>query len=174
MAVGPRYRVPFRRRREGKTDYRQRLRLLRSEKTRMVVRRSLRDTTVQFIDFGPTGDLVRVSAKASEIRKLGWQSSTSNVPSAYLAGYLAGKRALAKGIDEAILDIGLHVPSKGGKVFATLKGAVDAGVFIPHSEDVLPSEERIMGSHLKAETAKITAEQFEKIKAQIDSKIGKE
>ena len=31
MATGPRTRVPFRRRREGKTDYRRRLALLKSE-----------------------------------------------------------------------------------------------------------------------------------------------
>jgi len=36
MATGPRYRVPFRRRREGRTNYHRRLRLLLSKKPRMV------------------------------------------------------------------------------------------------------------------------------------------
>ncbi len=38
MADGPRYRVNFRRRREGRTDYRQRQRLLRARVPRAVVR----------------------------------------------------------------------------------------------------------------------------------------
>ncbi|EQD30588.1 50S ribosomal protein L18P, partial [mine drainage metagenome] len=37
MSTGPRYRVAFRRRREGKTDYRARLRLLKSDRPRAVV-----------------------------------------------------------------------------------------------------------------------------------------
>ena len=38
MSTGPRFRVHFRRRREGKTDYRVRLRLLKSGTARAVVR----------------------------------------------------------------------------------------------------------------------------------------
>jgi large subunit ribosomal protein L18 len=41
------------------------------------------------------------------------------------------------------LDIGLHVPSKGTRVFAALKGVVDAGVEVPYSEDIVPDDERI-------------------------------
>ncbi|HID74143.1 MAG TPA: 50S ribosomal protein L18, partial [Thermoplasmata archaeon] len=49
MAHGPRYHVPYRRRREGRTDYRRRLALLSSRMTRAVVRRSGRHITVQFV-----------------------------------------------------------------------------------------------------------------------------
>ena len=38
MATGPRYAVKFRRRREGKTDYKKRLNLLKSELPRFIVR----------------------------------------------------------------------------------------------------------------------------------------
>ncbi|MGM0388528.1 MAG: 50S ribosomal protein L18, partial [Natrinema limicola] len=40
MATGPRYKVPMRRRREVRTDYHQRLRLLKSGKPRLVARKS--------------------------------------------------------------------------------------------------------------------------------------
>ncbi len=49
MAQGPRYKVAFRRRREGRTDYRQRARLLRGGVPRAVVRVSLRHTSVQIV-----------------------------------------------------------------------------------------------------------------------------
>src|SRR4030067_178517 len=51
MARGPRYKVPFRRRREGRTDYRHRAALLRGEKVRLVVRSSNRHSRVQFIEY---------------------------------------------------------------------------------------------------------------------------
>ena len=62
MANGPRYKVPFRRRREGRTDYRQRARLLRGRVPRAVVRNTLRHTSVQFITYDAKGDQVLATA----------------------------------------------------------------------------------------------------------------
>ena len=64
------------------------------------------------------------------------------------AAYKALDKALAKGIDSAILDIGLKSPIKGSKIFAALKGAVDAGLEIPHGDFVFPADERIRGEHI--------------------------
>ena len=47
---GPLYRVPFRRRREMKTDYQQRKRLLKSGKIRFVARPSNKQVLVQFVE----------------------------------------------------------------------------------------------------------------------------
>ena len=47
-----------------------------------------------------------------------------------------------------MLDIGLAANSKGGRVYAALKGMSDAGLEIPHSEDVYPDEERLNGAHI--------------------------
>jgi len=149
MANNPRCRVPFRRRREGKTDYRARLKLLRSGKARLVVRRSLKHTVVQFVGYDETGDRVLASSTTGQLGELGWTFSTGNTPAAYLAGLMAGRRAARAKLTEAILDIGRIRPSKGSKVFAALKGVLDAGVDVPHSDEVLPSEERITGGHLK-------------------------
>lgn len=145
---GPRYRVPFRRRRIGKTDYRKRRRLLRSNLPRAIVRNSNRFTRVQFATFGMQGDFVVASALSRELESYGWKHSKGTTPAAYLTGYLAGKRASKAGITKAVLDIGLHNPSQGSKVFATLKGMLDAGIEVPHSEEILPSEDRIKGKHL--------------------------
>ena len=154
MAKGPRYRVPFRRRREGKTNYRTRKRLLTSELPRTVVRCTSKNTYIQFVEFDPKRDIVIAAANTKELKKMGWKSNTANIPAAYLAGLLAGKRALEKKIDKAVPDIGLHSPSKGNKVFAALKGLVDAGIKIPIDPKVIPDEARIKGEHMKGEVSK--------------------
>ncbi len=148
MATGPRYKVPFRRRREGRTDYRIRRKLLRNNGVRAVVRRSLKHTTVQFVAFGMEGDSVLASAHSQELRSQGWEHSCSNLPAAYLTGYIAGKKALEAGVERAVLDIGRSPPKKGGIMFAVLAGMLDAGLELPHGEGVLPSEERIQGGHI--------------------------
>ncbi|AJC71254.1 50S ribosomal protein L18 [Thermococcus guaymasensis DSM 11113] len=161
MARGPRYRVPFRRRREGKTNYHKRLKLLKSKKPRLVVRKTLNHHIAQIIVYDPKGDRTIVSAHTRElIRDFGWKGHTGNTPSAYLLGLLIGYKAKQAGIEEAILDIGLHPPTKGSSVFAVLKGAVDAGLNVPHSEEIFPEDYRIRGEHV-AEYAKALKEEDE-------------
>ena len=149
---GPRYSVKPRRRREGKTDYRKRLKLLRSGKVRMVVRKSLKNTLIQFVEYKESGDNILVSANSNElVNKYNWKFSKSTTPAAYLTGLLAGKRAKEKGIDECVLDIGRHPPVTGSKIFASIKGIIDAGVECTYNEEKIPSEDRIMGKHLDKE-----------------------
>jgi large subunit ribosomal protein L18 len=152
--AGPRYKVPFRRRREGRTDYRHRARLLRSGRPRAVVRKTLQQTIVQIIEPARGGDAVLATATSRELVKQGWTAGTGNVPAAYLTGYLAGRRALAKGVTEAVLDVGLHTPTKGGRLFAALQGLLDSGVRVPHGKEVLPSKERLHGAHIDAAIGK--------------------
>ncbi|MCW4016368.1 MAG: 50S ribosomal protein L18 [Candidatus Bathyarchaeota archaeon] len=149
MATGPRYRVPFRRRREGKTNYRTRRALVLSRVPRLVVRLTLKQAIIQVIEAEAIGDKVIVSACSRElVKNYGWLSNGGNIPSAYLTGLLCGFKARANGVDKAFLDIGLHIPSKGTRLFAALKGFVDAGVEVPHGEEILPDEGRISGQHI--------------------------
>ena len=152
---GPRYRVKPRRRRTGRTDYRQRLALLKSKQIRMVVRKSIKNTQIQFVEYIETGDKILVSANSKELEtKFNWKHSTSSTPAAYLTGLLAGKRAKDSGISKCILDMGRYPPVTGSKVFATLKGVVDAGVECPHDETKLPDDTRINGEHINKEISK--------------------
>jgi large subunit ribosomal protein L18 len=149
MAKGSGYCVPYRRRREGKTDYKARKVSVLSGKRRVVIRSSLKNVTVQIVAAKPNGDEVLVSAHSRELaKKYGWKAPAGNLPTAYLTGFLCGLKAKAQGIEEAISDIGLHAPSKGARVFAVLKGILDAGIHIPHSEEKLPDEKRIRGEHI--------------------------
>jgi len=142
-------RVPFRRRRKGLTDYRVRMKMLLSGKPLLVVRKTNTQVIVQVVKPEVRGDRVLAQATGRELRtKFGWPASGKNTPAAYLAGYLAGLRALRAGVKEAILYIGLHRAVRGSRVFAALKGALDAGLKVPHSPEVLPSEERVKGLHI--------------------------
>jgi large subunit ribosomal protein L18 len=162
---GPHYRVPFRRRREGRTDYRHRAHTLRAGVPRAVVRKTLNQTLVQLVVADATGDRVIASARSFDLREFGWSAGAGNVPAAYLTGLLAGRRAKTNGITDAVLDIGLHKPSKGGRVFAALQGLLDAGLTIPHGEDIAPSAERIRGDHIGEAVTKIFADVKKKLEA---------
>lgn len=161
MAKDARYCVPYRRRREGKTNYGKRKALIVSDKPRLVVRGSLKNIIAQIVVAKPHGDEVIVSAHSRELTKYGWRAPRGNVPAAYLTGFLCALKAKAMGVEEALLDIGLYTPSKGSRVFAALKGAIDAGLIIPHSEEVLPDEDRITGEHI-ANYAKMLSVNHEK------------
>ena len=148
MAKGPRYRVKFRRRREGRTNYRKRLKLVLSRKPRLVVRVTNRRVIAQVVEYSPEGDRVIAGVDSSMLKKFGWKGCIGNTPAAYLIGLLIAKKALSKGIHEVVLDIGLHSPIKGSKVFAALRGAVEGGLMVPHSPDVFPDDSRIRGEHI--------------------------
>ncbi|MBL7169828.1 MAG: 50S ribosomal protein L18 [Candidatus Aenigmarchaeota archaeon] len=148
MKIGPKYRFPFKRRLKEQTDYKNRLKLLLSKKPRLVVRKSLKHMRAQIIEFHPEGDKVLVSAFSQDLKKLGWDSSTSNIPSSYLVGLLIGKKALKKKIKTCILDTGLQTNIKGSRIYAVLRGVIDAGLDISYSPDVLPADERIKGQHI--------------------------
>jgi len=78
------------------------------------------------IEAKPDGDRVLASAHSSELKEFGWKGSCGNIPAAYLTGLLAGRRAKAGGISEAILDIGLYARGPGSRIFAAAKGALNA------------------------------------------------
>jgi len=159
----PTYELPFKRRMEGVTDYRKRLKLLKSRKPRLVVRKSNKRLIAEIMEYNPSGDRVLVYATSDKLEKYGWVFSKKNTPCAYLLGFLIGKEALKKGIKEAVLDVGLF--SKSSRVYAVLKGALDAGLQIPHSPDIIPSEERIMGKHIEEAVKNIkNKNQFSKTK----------
>ena len=146
-----RQRSVLRRRRAGLTDYRRRLKLLRGNKPRAVVRVSNTRTTCQLVSWAKDGDLVTATVTGSDLlKKYGWPESFSqkSVSASYLVGFAMGKAALATGATEAVLDIGLAASTPGGRVFSALKGMVDAGLEIPHGENVLPDEGRIAGAHI--------------------------
>lgn len=152
---GPRRRVKYRREREGKTDYSYRIELLRSGKPRLIGRISLRHVRAHMTSTGERGDETLASAFSKELSEWGWKGYTANIPAAYLVGLLCGFRAMESGIGEGVLDIDNYVPSPQAKIFAVLRGSLDAGLDIPHGEEVLPSEDRCRGVHISEYAQKL-------------------
>ncbi|MCS3924759.1 50S ribosomal protein L18 [Methanosalsum natronophilum] len=149
MATGPRYKVAFRRRREGRTNYHQRLKLILSKQNRVVARKSSKHMQIQLVKAHSNGDTTLCTATSTQLKKYGYEGSTGNTPAAYLTGLLFGYKAQEEGYTDGILDIGLQASSKGSRVYASLKGIVDSGFDIPHSSEIFPSDERIRGEHIQ-------------------------
>ncbi|CAN0914146.1 60S ribosomal protein L5 [Linum grandiflorum] len=161
-----RYQVKYRRRRDGKTDYRARIRLINQDKNkyntpkyRFVVRFTNKDVVAQIIHSTIVGDHVLASAYSHELPHFGLEVGLANYAAAYCTGLLLARRVLKKlemdqeyignveatGEDysvepterrpfRALLDVGLVRTTTGNRVFGALKGALDGGLDIPHSD----------------------------------------
>ena len=164
MVKSKSYTVKLRRYREGKTDYKSRLRLLLSEKCRLVVRRSNYQTYVQIVEYSNKGDNILLNVNSNSLKKYGWKYNPRNIPSSYLTGFLIGLKLKKKKIDDVVLDIGLRSSIQGSVIYSVLKGVVDAGIKIPHNEKILPKEERITGKHISdySQNFKEGSQQFSK------------
>lgn len=156
-AKGPKYMVPYRRKREYKTDYRLRYKLLKSGHPFFVVRRSNNYITVSISvpEIGGDKTLFTISSKILR-KKYGWYG-LKNTPAAYLTGLLAGKRAVSMGIKKAVMNLGLAFTKRASIPFAAAMGARDAGLEVPMGEEALVDEDRIRGVHI-AEYAKLLKE----------------
>lgn len=98
-----RYQVKFRRRREGKTDYFARVRLIRQDKNkynspkyRFVVRFTNKDIITQVVYSKMVGDFVVAAAYAHELSRYGVKVGHTNFAAAYCTGLLCARRLLAK------------------------------------------------------------------------------
>ncbi|GMY32811.1 60S ribosomal protein L5 [Fagus crenata] len=96
-----RFQVKFKRRREGKTDYRARIRLINQDKNkyntpkyRFVVRFTNKDITAQIISASIAGDLVLAAAYSHELPRYGLGVGLTNYAAAYCTGLLLARRVL--------------------------------------------------------------------------------
>ncbi|MFP4118849.1 MAG: 50S ribosomal protein L18 [Candidatus Woesearchaeota archaeon] len=153
MAKNSIYTVKYRRKREGRTYYKKRLELLKSGKPRLVVRKTNAGMVLQVVDYHPDGDKVLSTFHSKNLDKYGWNFSKKSIPASYLAGLAMGVKAKEK-VSEAILDLGLQSPAAGTRLYAALKGVIDAGLEVPCSDSVFPSDDRIRGEHI-AQGAKV-------------------
>jgi large subunit ribosomal protein L18 len=155
--------IQKRRRIENKTDYKSRVSLLRSQKLRIVFRKSNKYVLGQVIKSEEAKDKVICSANSKELLKHGWknQNSVKNLAASYLTGILLGKKINDKKIkNDFILDIGILRNHPQGKIYAFARGLKDAKINIPVNEKVFPKDNRL---YLKLEKQEV-----EKIKKSIE------
>lgn len=157
--------LDYKRKREGKTDYKKRLKLVASKKPRLVIRKSLKNIVAQITEYDKKGDRIVIAGHSRQLIRLGWKGYRRNLPAAYLVGLLCGIKAKKAGVKEAIVDTGLYPSVKGSVIYAVVKGVIDAGVKVPHEGVMLPPDERLMGLHTKDPEA--TKANFEYVKRKI-------
>jgi large subunit ribosomal protein L18 len=159
-------KVQKRRRREAKTDYLKRLKLLKSGKPRVVFRRTNKYVIAQYVESDEAKDKIIFSFNSSELLKHGWPKEASsglkNTTASYLLGYLMGKTIQKKKLEKPIIDFGMIQALHKSRVYGFLKGLIDSGIDIPCKEEAFPEQERIKGEHLKNKV------DFEKIKSNLD------
>lgn len=135
-----------RRRKEGKTDYKARFNMLKSEKPRLVIRKTNRYIIAQIVESKAAQDHVLITVSSKDLLEKGWpkdkSGSLKSLMAAYLTGYLLVKNLREKP-KQIIFDSGMHRHIKGSRIYAALRGAVDAGLNIPHNPETLPSDERL-------------------------------
>ncbi|KAG6737998.1 hypothetical protein POTOM_059533 [Populus tomentosa] len=129
-------------------------------KYRFVVRFTNKDIIAQITSASISGDIVLASAYSHELPRYGLEAGLTNYAAAYCTGLLLARRVLkmlemddeyegnveATGEDfsvepadsrrpfRALLDVGLLRTTTGNRVFGALKGALDGGLDIPHSD----------------------------------------
>ncbi len=134
------------RRLQAKTDYKARLALLKSNKPRLVIRKTNRYIIVQFVESSIAQDKVIVGTSSEILLSKGWpkdkKGSLKSLPACYLAGFVLGKMAKDK-VKTAILDMGMYRNIQKSRIYAALRGVIDSGITIPHNEKSLPSIEEI-------------------------------
>jgi large subunit ribosomal protein L5e len=98
-----RYQVKYRRRREGKTDFRARRQMIIQDKTkygapkyRLVTRITNKDIICQIVHAKVVGDDVLTAAYAHELKNYGVKVGLTNYAAAYCTGLLVARRTLAK------------------------------------------------------------------------------
>jgi large subunit ribosomal protein L18 len=143
--------------------------LLIGKKDFVTVNVSDQNVSAQLIRPELLGDKVMASVHSNELLSYGWKGSRKNIPSCYLVGLLLGKKCIQKKITRAILYIGKrHFTTK---IAACLKGMSEAGLEMPFSEEILPTEERIQGNHI-AEYAKKIKSNDDLYKSRFSSNLG--
>jgi large subunit ribosomal protein L5e len=98
-----RFQVKFKRRRQGRTDYYARKRLIIQDKNkyntpkyRLVVRISNKNVTTQIAYARIEGDVILAAAYAHELPRYGIKAGLTNYASAYATGLLLARRLLKK------------------------------------------------------------------------------
>jgi large subunit ribosomal protein L18 len=150
-------------RKKRKTHYKARLGMLKSEKPRVVFRKTNRYVIGQIVVSSIAQDKVVLGVNSKELISHGWpeklKGSLKSLPASYLTGYLLGKKS--KEIEEGIFDIGLNRNISKSRIYAFLRGVVDSGFKIPHNEEVFPDDSFL---NKKEETGKLINQIKEAIK----------
>ncbi len=153
----------FRRRREGKTDYRKRKGIIVGKLPFVSIRISGKYIYSQIMKPTAKGDLTLCAASSRDlVKKFGWKGSTKNLPGAYLTGYYLGQLAGKENVKEAVVYSGVGRFVHGSRIASVVNGARDAGLSVAVNDESLPEENRVKGQHIADFAKKLEGEDKEK------------
>ncbi|MEM4719650.1 MAG: 50S ribosomal protein L18 [Candidatus Pacearchaeota archaeon] len=133
--------MKYKREIEKKTNYRARMALLKSGLLRLVVRKTNRYIIAHIVKSEASQDHTLTYTTSKDLVKYAWPLPLKNLASAYLTGYLLGKKFLKKNKkSKLILDIGLQRSTKGSRIYGVVQGVIDAGVEVLCNKEILPKE----------------------------------
>lgn len=159
-------RILKRRRREFKTDYGKRFKLLKSGTPRVVFRKTNRYLIVQYVISKEAQDKIIMGISSKDLLKKGWpesaKGSLKSITASYLTGYLMGKKIIKDKLEKPIVDLGMIRVLYKTKVYGFIKGLIDSGIEISCKEEAFPEEDKIKGLKLKNKIP------FEEIKGKIN------
>lgn len=157
-----------RRRKENKTDYLKRIKLLKSGTPRVIFRRTNRYVAVQYITSKQSQDKIKFGITSKKLIEYGWpeefKGSLKSIPASYLLGLLAGKRITKEKLETPIVDSGMFRMIHKNRIYSFLKGLIDSGIEIKCKEETFPSKDKINGKNLKRDFSKT----FLEIKSKIE------
>ena len=161
-------KVRKKRRREAKTDYAKRIKLLKSNSPRIAFRKTNKYLIAQYIVSKEAQDEIKLGANSKELLKFGWpkefSGSLKSISAAYLLGLLISKKIEEKKLGKPIIDFGMIKMIHKTKTYAFLKGLKDSGLDTGCKDEFFPDESRLKGEHMKNKIA------FEEIKSKIEKK----
>jgi len=159
-------KIAKRRRRESKTDYVKRIKLLKSNSPRIAFRKTNRYLIAQYIVSKEAKDEIKLGTNSKELLKFGWpkefSGSLKSISAAYLLGLLISKKIKEKKLEKPIVDFGMIKMIHKTKTYAFLKGLKDSGLDISCDDKFFPDESRLKGEHMKNKIP------FEEIKSKIE------
>ena len=146
-------KVGKRRRKEAKTDYMKRIKLLKSNSPRLVFRKTNKYLIVQYVVSKEAKDEVKLGANSKELLNFGWPKefagSLKSISAAYLLGSLISKKIKENKLEKPIVDFGMIKMLHKTKTYAFLKGLKDGGLEISCEDKFCPDESRLKGEHMK-------------------------
>ena len=144
----PRHKKILRRRRENRTDYLARKKLLLSGHPMLVTRRTSNYVYVSICLASGKGEVTLASASSKELAEDFNLVGLRNLPSAYLTGLLAGRRAREKNLETAVVSLGPAWSSNASIPFAVAQGCTDAGLEVPVGGQAKVAQDRLRGQHI--------------------------
>ncbi|MCK5149985.1 50S ribosomal protein L18 [Candidatus Pacearchaeota archaeon] len=161
-------RVDKKRRKQSKTDYSKRIKLLKSGSPRVVFRKTNKYVISQYVTSKEAQDKIEFGVNSKDLIKYGWpkefKGSLKSIPASYLVGFLIGKKIIKQKLENPIVDLGMLRILYKTKVYGFLKGLKDSGIKIKCEDKMFPEEDRIKGKNLKKDFSKT----FEEIKSKIE------